>query len=65
MNSRERILKTLNYEEPDYVPFDLAGSTCTGITNTAYQNLGKHKGLSTVVPDWSDEIQQIIEYGNY
>jgi len=60
MNSRERILKSLNHEEPDQVPFDLAGSTWTGITNTAYQNLRKYKGLSTSIPDWSDVIQQIV-----
>ena len=35
MNSRERILKALNHEEPDRIPFDLAGTTWTGITNVA------------------------------
>jgi uroporphyrinogen decarboxylase len=60
MNSRERILKTLNHEEPDRVPFDLAGSTWTGITNTAYQNLRKHLGLAPSEPEWSDVIQQIV-----
>jgi uroporphyrinogen decarboxylase len=60
MNSRERILKTINHEEPDKVPFDLAGSTWTGITNTAYQNLRKLKGLQTDKPVWSDVIQQIV-----
>jgi uroporphyrinogen decarboxylase len=60
MNSRERILKTLNHEEPDRVPFDLAGSTWTGITNTAYQNLRKHLGLTVSNPVWSDVIQQIV-----
>ncbi len=39
MNSRERILKALNFEEADRVSYDLAGTTWTGITNTAYQNL--------------------------
>jgi len=60
MNSRERILKTLNHEEPDRVPFDLAGSTWTGITNTAYQNLRKHLGFDPSDPEWSDVIQQIV-----
>ena len=60
MNSRERILKTLNHEEPDRVPFDLAGSTWTGITNTAYQNLRAHLGLDPLEPEWSDVIQQIV-----
>ena len=60
MNSRERILKTLNHEEPDHVPFDLAASTWTGITNTAYQNLRNFMGLDPAEPEWSDVIQQIV-----
>jgi uroporphyrinogen decarboxylase len=60
MNSRERILKSINHEEPDRVPFDLAGSTWTGITNTAYQNLRKHLELNPAEPVWSDVIQQIV-----
>ena len=60
MNSRERILKSISHEEPDQIPFDLAGSTWTGITNTAYQNLRKHLGLNPAEPDWSDVIQQIV-----
>jgi len=60
MNSRERILKSINHEEPDRIPFDLAGSTWTGITNTAYQNLRKHLGLAAAEPEWSDVIQQIV-----
>ena len=60
MNSRERILKALNFEEADRVPFDLAGSTWTGITNTAYQNVRKNLGLKVSQPEWSDVIQQIV-----
>lgn len=60
MNSRERILKTLNHEEPDRVPFDLAGSTWTGITNGAYQKLLQHLHLPAEEPVWADVIQQIV-----
>lgn len=60
MNSRERILKTLNHEEPDRIPFDLAGTTWTGITKTAYYNLIRHLGFETDTPEWSDVIQQIV-----
>ena len=60
MNSRERIFKALNHEEPDRVPFDLAGSIWTGITNTAYQNLRKHMGLEATEAEGSDVIQQIV-----
>lgn len=60
MNSRERILKALNHEEADRVPYDLAGSTWSGITNTAYQNLRKHLGKPEEEAEWSDVIQQIV-----
>lgn len=60
MNSRERIINALNHEEPDQVPFDLAGTTWTGITNTAYQNLRKYLGKEEEIAEWSDVIQQIV-----
>jgi uroporphyrinogen decarboxylase len=60
MNSRERILKALNFEEADRVPYDLAGTTWTGITNTAYQNYLKYAGKAIEEPNWADVIQQIV-----
>ncbi len=60
MNSRERIIKALNHQESDRVPFDLAGTTWTGITKTAYLNLLKQLGYEENEPEWSDVIQQII-----
>lgn len=60
MNSRDRIFKALNFEEADRVPFDLAATTWSGITNTAYQNYLEHTGRAAEEPDWSDVIQQIV-----
>jgi len=60
MNSRERVLKSLNHEEADRIPYDLAGSTWTGITDQAYRNLRKYLGLSPSTPEWADVIQQIV-----
>lgn len=60
MSSRERILKTLNHEEPDRVPLDLAATTWTGITHTACQHLRDYMGLPPSAPEWSDVIQQIV-----
>lgn len=31
MNSRERVVRTLNHQEPDRVPLDLGGSAVTGM----------------------------------
>ncbi len=50
----------MNHQEPDRVPFDLAGSTWTGITNTAYQNLRLFLGKETDEPNWADVVQQIV-----
>lgn len=60
MNSRERIIKTLNFEEPDRVPYDLAATTWSGITNTAYQNFLKYTGNNAEDPVWADVVQQIV-----
>ena len=60
MNSRERILKALNFEEADRVPYDLAGSTWTGIARVAYENLLKHLDLPAEETIWTDVIQQIV-----
>lgn len=44
MNSRERVEKTLNYEEPDMVPVDLNGFTST-IEAEAYERLKEYLGI--------------------
>ena len=60
MNSRERLEKAFKFQEPDRVPYDLAATTWTGITHTAYQNYLKFKGKMPEEPNWSDVIQQIV-----
>ncbi len=61
MNSKERILTTLNHQEPDRIPYDLAGTTVTAITRNAYLRAMKMRGLSEIIgDDQIDPIQQII-----
>ena len=61
MTGKERILKSLNHEEPDRVPYDLSGTNVTAITRNAYQKAMVFKGLSTDYnPELVDPIQQII-----
>lgn len=60
MKSRERIQKALSFQEADRVPYDLAATTWTGITNTAYRNYLNYKGKKPEAPDWADVIQQIV-----
>lgn len=60
MTGRDRVIKALNHEEADRIPYDLAATTWTGITTTAYQNYLKFKGKSQETSDWADVIQQIV-----
>jgi len=39
MNSRERILKSLNYKEPDRVPIDIGGTSCSTLIEPIYKRL--------------------------
>jgi uroporphyrinogen decarboxylase len=39
MNHRERVCTALNHREPDRVPLDINGTTCTSLTKIAYENL--------------------------
>jgi uroporphyrinogen decarboxylase len=59
MNSRERVLKALNHEEPDRIPFDLGGTVATGIHKTAYRNLRSYMKLPEVDIRTEDIIQQL------
>ena len=45
MTPRERVLATLNHQEPDRVPLDLGQAGGDGITAIAYRNLVRYLGL--------------------
>ena len=61
MNSRERMQIALNHQEPDRVPYDLAGTTVTGICKGAFLNAMKERGLSTEFDSAEcDPISQIV-----
>ena len=45
MTSRERVLASLNHQEPDRVPIALGQAVGDGITLVAYRNLLKHLGM--------------------
>jgi len=59
MNSRERLLTTLNHREPDHVPFDLGSTQVTGIHLAAYRSLRQALGLPPVEVQLCDYIQQL------
>lgn len=45
MNSRERVLCTMNHQEPDCVPIDFGGHRSSGISGMAYARLREYLGL--------------------
>jgi hypothetical protein len=49
MNSRERVLKAINHQEPDRVPVDLGGSIVTGIMAGALVRLRRRLGMDETV----------------
>jgi uroporphyrinogen decarboxylase len=63
MNSRERVLATLQHREPDRVPIDLGGMRSTGITAIAYNRLLKHLGIEGMakVADTGQQLADVEE----
>jgi uroporphyrinogen decarboxylase len=52
LTHRERVLTSLNHEQPDRIPLDFGGLTTTDIVAPAYENLKSHLGLKlTARPD--------------
>ncbi|HUX97099.1 MAG TPA: uroporphyrinogen decarboxylase family protein [Bacteroidales bacterium] len=61
MNSKKRIKLALNHTEPDRVPYDLAGTTVTGISKKAFIRAMKLRGISQEYEIKEiDPIQQIV-----
>jgi uroporphyrinogen decarboxylase len=59
MNSRERVITTLNHQIPDRVPIDLGGKV-SGIHIFAYKRLLKHLGIKDDHIRIHDFIQQLV-----
>ena len=61
MTSSERLNATINHKEPDRVPYDLAGTTVTGISKKAFIRAMEYRGMPTVYDRKDiDPIQQIV-----
>ncbi|MHA2287592.1 MAG: uroporphyrinogen decarboxylase family protein [Promethearchaeota archaeon] len=59
MNSRERVITTLNHEEPDKVPIDLGGNQ-SSIHIKAYKNLLNYLEIEDANIQYADFVQQIV-----
>ena len=61
MTSNERLITALNHSEPDRIPFDLAGTTVTGINKKAFLRAMQYRGISGDYEKKEiDPIQQIV-----
>jgi uroporphyrinogen decarboxylase len=61
MTSKERLNTALNHNEADRIPYDLAGTTVTGINKKAFVRAMESRGLSTEYETKEvDPIQQIV-----
>jgi uroporphyrinogen decarboxylase len=61
MTSSERLDKALNHNEPDRVPYDLAGTTVTAISKKAFVKAMEYRGMSSEYDSKEiDPIQQIV-----
>ena len=58
MNSQERVLSSINHKEPDKVPFDLGGTSVTGISAMAYNRLKEKLGINSPTRVY-DVVQQL------
>mgnify|MGYP000903912135 CR=1 FL=1 len=61
MNSRERVLTSINHEQPDKLAVDFGGMRSTGIAAIAYNNLKKKLGLPLETTKLYDIFQQLAE----
>ncbi len=59
MNSRERVLMSLNHKQPDRVPIDLSGHRSSGISAIAYSKLRSYLGFEEKPIRVYDMVQQL------
>lgn len=59
MNSRERVVTTLNHKEPDRIPLDIGGTIVSSITSKAYMNLRDYLGMPKEDVKIFDHVQRL------
>jgi len=63
LTSSERLFKTLAHKEPDRIPFDLGGTSVTGISLKAYKNLIEYLGIQEDNIRISNTLSQVVKPG--
>lgn len=59
MNSRQRVLLTLDHKEPDRIPIDLGATIVSSITKSSYIPLKQHLGIPLEEIKLLDYVQQL------
>jgi uroporphyrinogen decarboxylase len=59
MTSRERVIKAINFEEPDRVPVDWGMITLSGIHEAAYRNLLEYLNMPEAEVTITDPVQRL------
>lgn len=59
MNSRERVIASIEHKHIDKVPFDIGSNPSSGISAIAYSNLLKHVGKEQLPVKIFDVVQQL------
>lgn len=59
MNSRARVMQSLNHKEPDRVPIDLGATIVTSIVRKAYIELKQYLGMPVEPIKMLDYVQQL------
>src|SRR3989339_2157081 len=54
MNSRERVVKAVNFKRPDRIPIDLGSIRASGINAVVYDKLKSSMGVKTPTKIYSD-----------
>jgi len=60
MKPRERVVKTLNHQEPDVVPIDIGSTGATTLLIPTYENLKYHLGFNGPIRVMSPEFHMAI-----
>ena len=60
MNSRERVRRAVNHQQPDRVPLDLGSVESTGIAASAYAALKAHLGMRVEKPVRVSDVFQML-----
>jgi uroporphyrinogen decarboxylase len=60
MGHRERVLKALNHEEPDRVPFDLGGAAGSSLHISKYEELKAHFGVEGPTTLGNKWVQSVV-----